>query len=391
MTLSVSRRQAAWTQQAARKRRMGYAVALAAVLACAGAMAPAALADDPQAGPQAQPASATPAQTVRDGAAFAKGYNPPRTSWGKPNLEGNWSNATVSRMDRPAGYPLIITAEQAAKLEGGALINVRNSQKDAAYVDPKAGAPEKGKPLPPVGNYDVAYTDPGNKVTNIKGELRSSWITYPADGKIPALTENGKTLRKTGMAGGRRGTGYDNPEERGLSERCIIIGNAGPPLGTYLYNNNFQIVQTPDYVVLESEMIHDVRTIHINGKLGPDNGVEPYHGDSVAHWDGDTLVVETTHMNPAQRAGRVFLSKDGKVIERLTRISDTQILYEFEIDDPAVYTSVWKGQMALTKINTPLYEYACNEGNYALPGILSGGRSDDKKGITHRTGGPRGE
>jgi hypothetical protein len=375
------------SSRAARIRRYASGVALAALLACAGgAVMSAAYADD---GPTPASASAIPDQTVRDGAAFAKGYTPPRTSWGKPNLEGNWSNATVSRMDRPNGYPLIINAEQAAKLEGGALINVRNSQKDASFVDPNAPPPEKGKPLPGVGNYDVAYTDPGTKVTNIKGELRSSWITWPADGKIPAMTENGKMLRKA-AGGGRRGTGYDNPEERGLSERCIIIGNAGPPLGTYLYNNNFQIVQTPDYVVLESEMIHDVRTIHINGKLGPDNGVEPYHGDSVAHWDGDTLVVETTHMNPAQRAGRVFLSKDGKVIERLTRISDTQILYEFEIDDPAVYTSVWKGQMALTKLNTPLYEYACQEGNYALPGILSGGRSDDRKGQPH-IGGARGE
>ena len=363
-----------------RRKVSGIAVA-AAMLAFAS---PALLAAHAQAAPAAAP-------TVRDGAAFAKGYEPPRNSWGKPNLEGNWTNATVSRLDRPAGYPLIINAEQAAKLEGGALVNVRNAQKDAAYVDPNAPPPEKGKPLPGVGNYDVAYTDPGTKVTNIKGELRSSWITYPEDGKIPALTESGNQLRRTGMAGGRRGTGYDNPEERGLSERCIIIGNAGPPLGTYLYNNNFQIVETPDYVVLESEMIHDVRTIHINGKPGPNNGVEPYHGDSVAHWDGDTLVVETTHMNPAQRAGRVFLSKDGKVIEKFTRISDTQILYDFEINDPSVYTSVWRGQMALTKLNTPLYEYACSEGNYALPGILSGGRTDDKKGVTHQVGGARGE
>jgi hypothetical protein len=344
--------------------RMLKTAALAAVLACAAA--PVALA-------QAAP-----------------GYQPPRNAWGKPDFEGNWTNATVTGMARPAGLPLELTPEQAAKLEGGALINVRSAQKDAAYVDPKDGAPEKGKPLPGVGNYDVAYTDPGTKVMNINGSLRSSFITFPEDGRIPALTENGKTLRTAAFASARRGTGFDNPEERGLAERCIIIGNAGPPLGTYLYNNNFQIVQTPDNLVLVSEMIHDARTMRIGGKPRTD-GVDAYHGDSVAHWDGDTLVVETTGMNYQQRAGRVFVSKEGKIVEKFTRISATQILYDFEVNDPSVYTSVWRGQEALTKMDKPLFEYACAEGNYALPGILSGGRNDDKKGVVHKPGGARGE
>jgi len=342
--------------------RLLKTAALAAALACGAPMALA------QAGP----------------------YQPPRNAWGKPDFEGNWTNATVTGMTRPAGLPLVLTPEQAAKLEGGALINVRSAQKDAAYVDPKAGAPEAGKPLPPVGNYDVAYTDPGTKVLNINGELRSSFITFPEDGRIPALTETGKALRTAAGAVSRRGTGFDNPEERGLAERCIIIGTGGPPLGNYLYNNNFQIVETPDNLVLMSEMIHDIRNIRIGGKPRTD-GIEPYMGDSVAHWDGDTLVVETGNMNEQQRAGRVFLSKDGKVTEKFTRISATQILYDFEVNDPSVYTSVWRGQMALTKLDKPLYEYACAEGNYALPGILSGGRNDDKKGVKHNAGGSRGE
>ena len=215
------------------------------------------------------------------------------------------------------------------------------------FVDPNEGAPEKGKALPPVGNYDVAYTDPGQHVADINGELRSSFLVYPADGKIPAMTDEGRKLRAAMPR--RLGTGFDNPEERGLSERCIIIGNAGPPLGQYLYNNNFQIVQTDDYLMLESEMIHDVRIAKIGGEHRDDSVVQ-WHGDSVARWEGDTLVVETRNVNATQRSvGGTFLSKDGTLTERFTRVNDRQILYAFEINDPKVYSSVWRGEMPLNQ------------------------------------------
>jgi hypothetical protein len=368
MTLSV--RVGAVRARGARLRRnvSGVAVA-AAMLAFASPVPLATLA--PAAHAQAAPAK----------------YAPPRTSWGKPDMQGIWSNASVTRMERPKGYPLVLSREQADQLEGKALINVRSAQKDASYVDPNAPPPEKGKPLPPVGNYDVAYTDPGKTVANINGELRSSYVTFPEDGRIPALTEAGKKMRAVPR---RLGTGYDNPEERGLSERCVFMGTNGPPFGNYLYNNNFQIVETPNNLMIMSEMIHDVRIARIGGKHRTD-GVEPWMGDSIAHWDGDTLVVETTHINPAQRVGAVMLSDTGKVTERFTRISDSQILYEFEIDDPATYTQVWRGQMPLTRLKDPLYEYACHEGNYGLQDILKGGRTDDKSGVSHTGGGSRGE
>jgi hypothetical protein len=366
------------------------ATAIGAVLACA---AFAAQAQGPQAAPQsaAQPAAVqAPPQNVRTAAQFVGDYKPPRNKSGKPDFQGVWTNASVSRMERPSGYPLIISRAEADKLEGRSLFNVR-LKTEKSFVDPNAPAPEKGKALPGVGNYDVAYTDPGAAVANIKGELRSSYLTFPADGHIPAMTDQGKALRAE-LGGRRRGTGYDNPEERGLSERCVLIGTGGPPLGNYLYNNNFQIVQTNNAFVLEAEMIHDTRIAPIGGEHRKDS-VEPWMGDSVAHWDGDTLVVETTHINAAQRAGGTFLSKDGKVTERFTRISDDEILYEFEINDPSVYTSTWGGQMPLYKsAGVPrLFEYACHEGNYAMEHILAGGRRNDTLGIVNKTDGNRGE
>lgn len=327
------------------------------------------------------------AQSAPTAAQIAGDYKPPRTPDGKPDFQGVWSNASVTRLERPKGYPLVITEQQAAELEGRALYNVR-LKTESSYVDPKEGAPEKGKALPPVGNYDVAYTDPGARVADFNGQKRSSFLVYPEDGHIPAMTAEGKALRAATPR--RLGSGYDNPEERGLSERCIIIGTNGPPFGNYLYNNNFRIVQTADNLMVMSEMIHDVRIARIGGKHRDDK-VEQWMGDSIAWWDGDTLVVETTHINPVQRLSGTFLSDDGKVIERFTRISDDQILYEFEINDPKVYTSVWRGQMPLNKSKDEVYEYACHEGNYGLHNILEGGRYDDRQGVDHTGGADRGE
>jgi hypothetical protein len=174
----------------------------------------------------------------------------------------------------------------------------------------------------------------------------------------------------------------------------VLIGTGGPPLGNYLYNNNFQIVQTDNAFVLEAEMIHDVRIARIGGEHMKSGSIEPWMGDSVAHWDGDTLVVETTHINKQQLAGgATFISDTGKITERYTRISDDEILYEFEVNDPKVYTSVWRGQMPLYKSAgvKAIYEYACHEGNYAMEHILAGGRTNDRLGIVNKTDANRGE
>jgi len=321
--------------------------------------------------------------------AFAQGaakYEPPRTLAGKPDMQGVWSSATATAMERPAGYPLVISREQADAIEGGTLFNQR-MKTQASYVDPKEGAPEKGKPLPPVGNYDVAYTDPGSRVISIGGELRSSWVVYPENGKIPALTAEGKRIQDATPR--KIGSGYDNPEERGLGERCILM-SGGPPFRSGLYNNNIQIVQTPEHVMMMVEMVHDVRIARFSDKHRKD-GIDTWMGDAIATWDGDTLVLETTNIHPDQRSERTTMSPAGKIIERFTRISDRQMLYQFEINDPSVYTSVWRGETALNRLDDSIFEYACHEGNYGLNNILSGGRQNDLKGISVRAGAEREE
>ena len=321
--------------------------------------------------------------------AFAQGaakYEPPRTLAGKPDMQGVWSSATATAMERPAGYPLVISREQADAIEGGTLFNQR-MKTQASYVDPKEGAPEKGKPLPPVGNYDVAYTDPGSRVISIGGELRSSWVVYPENGKIPALTAEGKRIQDATPR--KIGSGYDNPEERGLGERCILM-SGGPPFRSGLYNNNIQIVQTPEHVMMMVEMVHDVRIARFSDQHRKD-GIDTWMGDAIATWDGDTLVLETTNIHPDQRSERTTMSPAGKIIERFTRISDRQMLYQFEINDPSVYTSVWRGETALNRLDDSIFEYACHEGNYGLNNILSGGRQNDLKGISVKAGAEREE
>lgn len=312
-------------------------------------------------------------------------YEPPRTADGRPDLQGIWSTATATSLERPEGYPLVITPEQADEIEGGTLFN-RRLATQASYVDPSEGAPEKGRALPPVGNYDVAYTDPGAYVTHINGELRSSWIVYPEDGQIPELTDAGRALQETSPR--RRGTGYDHPEERGLGERCVIM-SGGPPLRSGLYNNNVQIVQTPDNIMMMLEMIHEVRIARFDNAHRTD-GVQPWMGDQIASWDGDTLVIETTGIHPDQRLERLLLSKDAKITERFTRISDKQILYQYEIDDPTVYTDIWRAESAMNLLDEKVFEYACHEGNYGLENILAGGRWNDRNGVRH-TGGDKRE
>jgi len=303
--------------------------------------------------------------------ALAQDYLPARTASGKPDLQGFWTNASLTTMQRSANYRevgLIIPDDRLVELTADHHQNVRQATDDNQVQ----GQVPDGKDLGRGRGYNAFWVDPGSKFGSVKGQERTSWITYPEDGRIP-FSEEGSQLRRQNFS---KFSGNDGPEGRALGERCIIgFGSTGgPPMNNVLYNNMYQIVQTDDYLVIMVEMVHDARIIPINGEHRPD-ALEPWLGDSVAYWDDDTLVVETVNLHPQQAPrNSAALTKQGKVIERFTRYSEEQILYEFEVTDPVYYTESWRGEMSFNATDTQPYEYACHEGNYGLTGILAGAR-----------------
>ena len=309
--------------------------------------------------------------TVFTSAALAQGYEPPRTASGKPNLQGFWTNASLTTMQRAGNYEevgLVIPLERLEELTTNHHQNVRQATDDNQVQ----GELPDGKDLGGGRGYNAFWVDPGSQFGSVKGEMRTSWITYPEDGRIP-FSEEGSQLRRQNFA---QFSGNDGPEGRALGERCIIgFGSTGgPPMNNVLYNNMYQIVQTDDYLVIMVEMVHDARIIPINGEHRP-GALEPWLGDSVAYWEGDTLVVETVNLHPQQAPrNSAPLSNQGKVIEKFTRYSDEQIVYEFEVVDPVYYSESWRGEMSFNATDTQPYEYACHEGNYGLTGILAGAR-----------------
>ncbi|MCY4359045.1 MAG: hypothetical protein OXD01_16190 [Gammaproteobacteria bacterium] len=304
------------------------------------------------------------------GHVLAQAYNPPRAASGKPDLQGYWTNASITTLQRASSYTevgLIIPQEQLELLTENNHQNVRQATDDGQVQ----GQLPDGKDLARGRGYNAFWVDPGTRFGVINGEARTSWITIPANGRIP-FSEEGSRLRREAFAR----SGNDGPEGRSLGERCIIgFGSTGGPLmNNVLYNNLYQFVQTDDYLTILVEMVHDTRIIPINGTHRPAE-LQPWLGDSVAWWDDDTLVVETVNLHPQQAQRNVApLSSQGKVVERFTRHSDTEIYYRFEVTDPVYYTEDWGGEMVFNRTDTQPYEYACHEGNYGLTGILAGAR-----------------
>jgi hypothetical protein len=302
-------------------------------------------------------------------------YEPPRTAEGRPVLEGHWTNTSLTVLERPRDLTSLALSE--AQARRAAELRNQSSERDAQRTDPSSPAPKAGQN---VGGYNAFWIDTGTSFARINGEYRSSWLVDPADGKLP-YTEVGQKIFSSEFTRQRNAT--SDPEVRSLGERCLLgFGSAaGPPMLNVSYNNNYQIVQTPDNVVLFAEMIHDARIVRIGSEHAP-GAMRRWMGDSVGRWDGDTLVIETTNMHP-QESTRVYygqslhISKDAKITEWLTRISDKQLLYAFKVDDPAIYSQTWRAEMVFNATEAPSYEYACHEGNYSMPGILAGGRKEE--------------
>ena len=305
---------------------------------------------------------------------LSQGYEPPRTESGKPDLQGYWTNASITTMQRSrelADFGLTIPFDEVARLTNNNHQNVRQATDDNQVQ----GQLPDGTDLARGRGYNAFWVDPGTQFGNVRGEYRSSWITFPDDGRIP-YSEQGNQQRRAAY---EKFSGYGGPEGAPLAERCLIgFGStSGPPMNSVLYNNMYQIVQTEDYVMILVEMVHDARVIPINGGHRP-KAIEQWMGDSIAWWDGDTLVVETVNLHPQQKARMMAsLSDQGRIIEKFTRYSDQQIFYEFEVIDPVFYTESWGGEISFNSTETKLYEYACHEGNYGLQGILGGYRRQE--------------
>ena len=296
----------------------------------------------------------------------------PRTPAGKPDLQGVWSNATLTPLtrDRELGETLVLDAEQGMAMEGGHQ-DFLAAEYAASDPDREPGAGAQGGDDGDTDDgYNEFWKEVGERIQVINGEPRSSIIVDPPNGQIPFAGDPRARFARAPGAPGRN----DGPEGRPLSERCLIsFGNhSGPPMLPVMYNNNYQIVQTEDYVMIMAEMMHDARIIRIDDELMPH--MDKWMGDSVGHWDGDTLVVTTTGYHPQHT---VFgASENLTVTERFERVSTSEIVYTFTVDDPTVFSQPWTGELLFNakSADQPMYEYACHEGNYALPGVLAGAR-----------------
>jgi hypothetical protein len=302
----------------------------------------------------------------------AKAWSAPRTPDGHPDLQGVWTNATLTPVERPASVQGKLTlSDQEAKAFEKKEEDELQAQDGASDGPLIAAAGSSG-----TGGYNVLFIDRGAELARVDGLKRTSLIVDPPDGKIPALTDAAK--QSTAAVVDR----YDNIHDRPLSERCLLgfSSTAGPPMLPVLYNNNYQIVQTPDHIMILVEMVHDVRIIRMNAQHAPAN-VRKWLGDSVGHWEGDTLVVDTTNFSDyttfyedALDGLQARTAKNLHVVERFQRISADTILYRAAIDDPTTFTRRWTVEYPFLAAAGPVFEYACHEGNYAMTDIMGGAR-----------------
>ena len=323
------------------------------------------------------------------GPRIAPGFSPPRFN-GRPDFTGVWNNETLTAIDRPRafGARLVLTEAEARVIEGANenLLARANAPTEAGAtikdIEAKDTCSGGRSGAAQVCNYDAAWTAPGEKVMRVNGQPRTSLLTTP-DGQYPRARRQetaAEVERRARAATGEgqsaaernRGPQNDNPETRGLAERCIIV-RPGPPIFDGLYNNNHFIQMGTDHVVIVTEMIHDARTVRMNAKHRTD-GVRPYMGDAIGWWEGDTLVVETTNLPEGQAFRGSW--ENLKVIERFTMVSPTRMNYRFEIVDPTLWDKPWGGEYEFVR-GGQMYEYACHEGNYGLANILSGARAED--------------
>ncbi len=289
----------------------------------------------------------------------------PRTADGHPDLQGIWTNTTITPLERSTDLAgkSVLTETEAAAYEKQIL--------DRVNFDRRDGGPE----VDVTRAYNNLFMDRGTQLATIDGTKRTSIIVDPPDGRIPPLTPEGA---KRLAAQTKSLEVYDSYRNRPLAERCVIgqASTGGPPMLPRPYNNNYQIVQTPKYLMILVEQIHDVRIIRLDGRPHLPANIRQWMGDSLGRWEGDTLVVDTTNLT--DKTGFRGSTENLHVIERFTRVDANTILYRFTIDDPSTFARQWTGEYPFLAAAGPIYEYACHEGNYAMGDILRGARLQEK-------------
>ena len=309
----------------------------------------------------------------------------------RPDLSGIWTNASRTGLTRPRGVEtLVVSAEQAQQMVATMSIAGISAESVAAgpEIDPETGAPPVGGQDFGLRGYNLFWTDPGSSLALVKGEFRTSYIVNPENGQVPRLA-NPKVDLNRPQFGARYLTGVadaSGPEAMPISERCLIgFGNtAGPGMMGTLYNSSYQFVQTDDYVLINVEMVHDARIIPIFATAEEARAnrrpavLSQWLGDSVGWYEDDTLIIETTHINPLQMGqSSIAISQDGKITERFSRYAENEMLYQFTVDDSNLYSQPWTAELSYYPLDGRMYEYACHEGNYAMSGILAGARREE--------------
>ena len=290
----------------------------------------------------------------------------PQTPWGAPDLQGVWDFRTITPLQRPEdlGEKAFLTEEEAANLEQEAV------DRDVRLWDAEARRTEAAGN---VGGYNNFWMDRG---TNIIGDRRTSLIMDPPNGRFPPLTDAGEERARVD----RGSFTAESPEsytELNTYDRCIQGFNAGPPIAPGGYNQNMQLFQTPDHVVLLTEMVHTVRTVPLDGRPLLEDGVRQWSGDSRGHWEGDTLVVETANFD-IKRSWRGSTGRM-RLVERFTRVDAGTLEYEYTVTDPDTWTAPWTVNLPMQRNELPMFEYACHEGNYAMEAMLGGARAEERK------------
>jgi hypothetical protein len=282
-------------------------------------------------------------------------------------FDGIWNSATATPLERPRQLKdkAFFTREEAAEWE-------RQVAESNQEPSPQAASKNTG-----TGTYNTFFREFGSRTVKT---LRTSIVTDPADGRIPALTPAAADAKRRRLDAMKM---LASAEDAGLQDQCLAFLTAGPPMLPYSYNSNYQIMQTRDAFIVHVEMIHDTRIIHLDGRPHLPAEIRLWLGDSVGHWAGATLVVDTTNFNDGggfygDAGGNFGWDRNLHLVERFSLLDADTLLYRFEIDDPTAFTQPWKGELTMARSSGLIYEYACHEGNYSLPNLLKGYRASER-------------